>query len=248
MRLKNKSVVVTGGGSGIGAACCELFAREGAQVGVLDVNWKAAQDVAARIGDSALPLAVDITEETEVAEAMAESSARFGSIHGLVNSAGIAVRRPVGETDDFDWKRVIDVNLRGAFLCSKHMLPYAHGGSIVHISSIVGITGVRNRAAYSASKGGLVALMRNMAMDYALQGIRVNCVCPGFVRTPFTAALFADEDRKAKLTSLHALGRLGEPEDIALAVLFLLSNDAAWITGQALAVDGGFSAGVALDI
>lgn len=248
MRLRDKIIVVTGGGSGIGAACCELFAREGAKVAVLDVNGEAAQRVAAGIGASALPLGVNVTNEKEVADSMSACAARFGSIHGLVNSAGIAVRRPVGDLDDSDWTRVIDVNLRGAFLCAKHVLSNMDYGSIVHISSVTGLTGVRNRAAYSASKGGLIALMRNMAMDYADRRIRVNCVCPGFVRTSLTAALFADEGRKAKLTSLHPLARLGEPEDIARAVLFLLSDEASWITGQAIAVDGGFSAGFAVDI
>ena len=122
------------------------------------------------------------------------------------------------------------------------------GGSIVHTSSATGIVGVRNRAAYSATKGAIVALTRNMALDYARYRIRVNCVCPGFTRTPLLDALLKDPDKAARLVKLHPLGRLGTPEDIASAVLFLASEQASWITGQALAVDGGFSAGVAEDI
>lgn len=241
MRLANKVAVITGGASGIGEACWRTFDREGARVAILDRKSHQAPD--------ALMLSADVTSETEVEAAMIECASRFGRIDVLVNCAGIAVRERVGELEDKDWQRVIDVNLRGVFLCSKYALPHmGRGGSIIHMSSVVGITGVRNRAVYAASKGGLVALMRNMAMDYAAQGIRVNCICPGFVRTPFTAGLFADEERKAKLTSLHAMGRLGEPEDIANAALFLASDEASWITGVALAVDGGFSAGFALDI
>jgi NAD(P)-dependent dehydrogenase (short-subunit alcohol dehydrogenase family) len=122
------------------------------------------------------------------------------------------------------------------------------GGSIVHMASVVGVVGVRNRAAYSTTKGAIVALTRNMALDYAADGIRVNCLCPGFTRTPLTRALFDDPERLAKLTALHPLGRLGEPDDIAHAVVFLASDESSWITGQAIAVDGGFTAGHAVDI
>jgi meso-butanediol dehydrogenase / (S,S)-butanediol dehydrogenase / diacetyl reductase len=240
VRLTDKVVVVTGGASGIGAACCARLAREGAQVAMLDINADGA--------DGMMALRASVTDPDAVAAAMNACAARFGRIDGLVNSAGIAIRKAAVDLDDTDWQRVIDVNLRGAFLCSKYAIPHMRDGSIVHISSVVGLTGVRNRAAYSASKGGLIALTRNMAMDYANQRIRVNCVCPGFVRTPFTASIFADEKKKATLTTLHPLGRLGEPEDIANAILFLLSDDASWITGQAIAVDGGFTAGFTADI
>jgi NAD(P)-dependent dehydrogenase (short-subunit alcohol dehydrogenase family) len=227
-----------------------MFAAEGANVVILDRDGAGAEKVAATIGGSAMAACVDVTSEDQVRDAMRAAAERFGTIHALVNNAGVAVRRSASELEDEDWKRVIDVNLRGAFLCSKYALPYVaqQGGSIIHMASIVGITGVRNRAAYAASKGGLVALTRNMAMDYAEQRVRVNCICPGFVRTPFTAAWLAEPGRDARLTSLHPLGRLGEPEDIAKAVLFLASDDSSWITGQVIAVDGGFTAGSTLDI
>jgi NAD(P)-dependent dehydrogenase (short-subunit alcohol dehydrogenase family) len=249
MRMKNKFVVVTGGASGIGAACCRLFAREGARVAVLDRDEQGARLLRDEIGGSAAAFRIDVAVEDDVREGMSAIAAEFGRIDVLVNNAGIAVRCPAGELSDADWQRVMDVNLRGAFLCSKHALPHLHpGGSIIHMSSVVGITGTRNRAVYSASKGGLVALTRNMAMDYAGKGIRVNCICPGFVRTPFTAKLFSDEDRRNKLQALHPLGRLGEPDDVANAVLFLASDEASWITGIALPVDGGFSAGHGVDV
>jgi len=134
-------------------------------------------------------------------------------------------------------------------LCSKHALPkMPEGGSIVHLASVVGLTGVRNRSAHSTSKGALVALTRKMAMDFAPHRIRVNCVCPGFTRTPFTRQLLSDPEREAKLTALHRLGRLGEASDIAAAIAFLLSPDAAWITEHARAVDGGFTAGFGVDV
>jgi NAD(P)-dependent dehydrogenase (short-subunit alcohol dehydrogenase family) len=177
-------------------------------------------------------------------------AAEFGSIDALVNNAGIPARRPVGEMDAETWRRVFAVHVEGAFLCSKSALPYfgSLGGSIVHMSSVTGITGVRSRSAYSSAKGALVALTRQMAVDYAGRGIRVNAVCPGFVKTPLIQALLADPERTANLTRLHPLGRLGEPDDIAKAVLFLVSDESAWITGQALAVDGGFSCGHADEI
>lgn len=249
MRLDGKTAVITGGGSGIGEACCRLFALEGARVAVLDRDADAANAVAAELGANAFAIRIDVTDEAGVRDAMAVCASRFGHIDILINNAGIAVRWPVEELDDEDWKRVIDVNLRGAFLCSKYALPHMRApGSIIHMSSVAGITGVRNRAAYSASKGGLIALMRNMAMDYAPRAIRVNCICPGFVRTPFTAALFADSERRSRLTVLHPLGRLGEPEDVARTALFLAGDESSWITGHALVVDGGFSSGHALDI
>jgi NAD(P)-dependent dehydrogenase (short-subunit alcohol dehydrogenase family) len=123
-----------------------------------------------------------------------------------------------------------------------------HGGSILHLASGVGVMGIRNRSAYSASKGAVVALTRNMALDYAADRIRVNCLCPGFVKTPLLDALLKDPERTARLTALHPLGRLGEPRDIANAAIFLLSDEAAWITGQAIAVDGGLTAGNMTDI
>lgn len=250
VELQGRIAVVTGGASGIGAACCRLFAQEGARVVIFDRNADAASELAREIGSLATVQTTDVTDDDGVRNAMETCASHFGGIHILINNAGIAVRKTVAELDDSDWCKVIDVNLRGAFLCSKYALPHMArpGGSIVHMASVVGMTGLRNRAAYSASKGGLIALMRNMAMDYAPHGIRVNCVCPGFVRTPFTRGIFNDPDKKQRLTALHPLGRLGESEDIAQAVLFLASDRSSWITGQALAVDGGFTSGYGADV
>ncbi len=227
-RLDGQTIVITGAASGIGAATAERCAGEGARIVSLD------------LADA------DVSDESQVAAFFARVA---GPIDALVNSAGIAVRKTIAEQDVESWDRVMAVNVRGAYLCSRYALPkLRHGGSIVHLASVVGLTGVRNRAAYSTSKGALVALTRNMAMDCAPRGIRVNCVCPGFTRTPFTRQLLSDPEREAKLTALHPLGRLGEASDIAAAIAFLISPDAAWITGHALAVDGGFTAGFGVDV
>jgi NAD(P)-dependent dehydrogenase (short-subunit alcohol dehydrogenase family) len=206
-------------------------------------------DVNAADTEQALALKADVRDEEQIANAMREVARRFGRIDVLVNDAGIAVREPVHDALNENWTRVMDVNVKGAFLCSKHALTFmGAGASIVHLSSVTGIIGVRGRAAYSASKGALVSLTRNMALDYAARRIRINCVCPGFVRTPLTSALTSDKERCERLTRLHPLGRLGEPGDIARAILFLASDEASWVTGHALVVDGGFSAGHATEI
>ena len=253
MRFTGKVAVVTGAASGIGRACAVAFAREGARVAVVDRAPEMGHDTVALIregGGEAVSLEADVAVEEQVRGAIAQAAETFGGIDVLHCNAGVAVRNKVSEQDAEGWDRCIAVNLRGVFLSSKYAIPYMleKGGSIVHTSSVTGIVGTRNRSAYTATKGALVALTRNMALDYAGYRIRVNCVCPGFTRTPLIQALLADPEKAARLTKLHPLGRLGEPEDIASAVLFLASEEASWITGQALAVDGGFSAGVAVDI
>lgn len=234
MRFSGKQIVVTGAASGLGLSIAQAAEAEGASVTALDRI--AAPFVDARV--------CDITDETQVAAALAH----LPRIDGLVNSAGIARRAPVDQTDLADYDAVMAVNVRGTVIASKHALPRmrAAGGAILHLSSGVAITGTRNRAAYSASKGAIVSLTRNMAMDYAADRVRVNCLCPGFVNTPLLASL--PDERRARLTALHPLGRMGEPEDIAHMALFLLSDQASWITGQAIAVDGGFSVGHSEDI
>jgi NAD(P)-dependent dehydrogenase (short-subunit alcohol dehydrogenase family) len=243
MRLRDKVAVITGGASGIGAASARLLAQEGASVAVIDTHECEPVD------DRAISLVADIRSSADVQRAVEAVARKYGCIDVLVNNAGIAIRRSVEDADESSWSDVLDVNLNGAFRCSKQALRFMPGnGSIIHMASVTGITGVRDRAAYSSAKGALVALTRNMAMDYAARRIRVNCICPGFVRTPFIQAMTSDRERCDRLTALHPLGRLGEPQDIANAVLFLASDEASWITGQSLVVDGGFSSGHAVTI
>jgi len=252
-RVVGKAAIVTGGGSGIGRAAAVTLAREDARVVVTDVDAASGRQTVAIIcqaGGQALFVPADITNREDVQFLMATACDRFGRIDILHNNAGVAVRNPVADQDEEGWDRCLNVNLRGVFLCSKYAIPHLreHGGSIINTASVTGIVGVRNRAVYSATKGAIVILTRNMALDYARYQIRVNCVCPGFTRTALIARLLEDPERTRKLTEMHPLGRLGTPEDIANAVLFLASDEASWITGQALVVDGGFSAGRPEDI
>lgn len=248
-RFSGKFAIITGAASGIGAATAWMFAAEGAAVALLDIDGAAAERLAGELPRAA-GYECDVTSSEQVRRAVAAAAERFGTVHIVFNNAGVAIRRRLAEQDEESWDRVIDTNLKGAYLCSAAALPFfpERGGCIIHTSSVTGITGVRDRAAYSAAKAGLVGLTRNMALDYAHRGIRVNAVCPGFVRTPFIEGITSDEKRLQRLVGLHPLGRLGEPEDIARAVLFLASDDASWITGHALAVDGGFSTGVVSEI
>jgi len=234
MRFSGRHVVVTGAASGLGLAIAKAAEAEGAAITAID-------RVAAPFENSRI---CDITDEEQVRRALSA----LPRLDAVVNSAGIARRAKADETDMADFDAVMAVNLRGAFLVSKHALPHlrSYGGSILHLSSGVATTGLRNRAAYTASKGAILSLTRNMALDYAADKVRVNCLCPGFVNTPLLATL--SSERRARLTALHPLGRLGEPEDIAHMALFLISDQASWITGQAIAVDGGFNVGHTDDV
>ena len=234
MRFSGRHIVVTGAASGLGLAIAQAAEAEGAAVTAIDRN-------PAPFGDAH---ACDVADE----DAMTKALSGLVRIDGLVNAAGIALRNSVTDTGMEAYERLMAVNLRGTFLVSKLALPKMResGGAVLHVSSAVGTTGTRNRAAYSASKGAIVALTRNMALDYAADRVRVNCLCPGFVNTPLLADM--PPERRARLAAAHPLGRIGEVDDITPIALFLLSDAAAWITGQAIGVDGGFSAGHMEDI
>ncbi len=234
-RLDGRVALVTGGASGIGLACCERLAAEGAKVASLDL---AAGDYL-----------VDVRDEDAVAAAVDSVVAVHGRLDILVNSAGIAGGGPVHMVSAADWQRVIDVNLTGTFLVSKHALRHMvaqRSGSIVNIASIEGVQGTEGGSSYNASKGGVVLLTKNMAIDYGRVGIRVNCICPGFIDTPLLRAVM-DSEGMSKVRDhyrdLHVLGRFGRPEEIAAAAAFLASDDASFVTGHPLVVDGGFTAG-----
>lgn len=247
-RLSGKTAIVTGAAGGLGSAICRLFAREGAGVAVADLDWEAARSLAGEIaaaGGRAFPVRADVTSAEDAAE-MTEAAVRFaggGGVDILVNNAGIAGLGAVTEISEADWNRVLAVNLTGAYLCSRRVIPEmirAGGGSIVCVSSVAGVVAQPGQAAYHASKHGLIGLVRAMALDHARDGIRVNAVCPGAVDTPLLSPL--TEERMADLAARHALGRIAQPEEIAAAVLHLAGDESSFTTGTALLADGGWTA------
>ena len=243
-RFEGRVVMVTGGGSGIGLATSDEFAAEGAQVAVLDFDLSR---MPAR--EQYLCLQVDVRQEDQVADAVQQVLARWGRLDALVNSAGIDRPTPVGELTVEIWDSVLDTNLKGSFLTSKHALPAlaVTGGSIVNVASQLALVGSPLLSAYIASKAGVLGLTRTLAIEAAAQGVRVNVVCPGAVETPMLMKQFAGggpghQGSLAELEAKHALGRLGQPREIARPILFLASDDASFVTGSVLVVDGGYTA------
>jgi NAD(P)-dependent dehydrogenase (short-subunit alcohol dehydrogenase family) len=252
-RLDDKVAVITGAASGIGGACALRFAREGAKIAALDVADPKPEhrDGVAKAARDVLWAKLDVRDEASVERAISGVLERFGRIDALVNAAGVSGVGSVDALDAAEWDRVLGINLKGTFLVSKHVVRAmkAQGsGSIVHLASIEGIEGFQAQAAYNASKGGVVVLTRNMAIDYGPFGVRVNCLCPGYIETPMTDMLKAPglEGIREQFIALHHLRRAGRPEEVAACALFLCSDDASFVTGHALVVDGGFTAGRSL--
>jgi NAD(P)-dependent dehydrogenase (short-subunit alcohol dehydrogenase family) len=252
--LSGKNVIVTGAASGIGRACAARLLEEGASVMGADLVPAGDAPAAASGNGTWAFTPVDVTDEASVVGLVEEAVGAFGRVDGLVNAAGVAGGGPVHMVDTAEWNRVVGVNLYGTFLTAKYAIarmldqPLVDGarGAVVTIASIEGIEGTAGGSAYSASKGGVVILTKNMAIDYAGRGIRVNTICPGFIETPMTEAIFGMEgmeQAKREITKEHKLGRYGQPEEIAAGAAFLLSADASFITGHALVVDGGYTAG-----
>ncbi len=244
MRLDKKVAFVTGSSSGIGAACAQRFADEGAVVVGFDLG-EAPEGGAHLAGFHA----GDVRDEPGVAAAVQATVAAHGRIDILVNAAGVAGGAPVHLLEQDEWDRVLDINLKGTFLVTKHVIASAmleqRSGSIINLASIEGVEGMDIASAYNASKGGVVLLTRQIAVDYGRIGIRSNCLCPGFIETPMTAMLRTPgvEAITQKIAEAHLLGRFGQPDEVAAAALFLASDDASFVTGHALLVDGGLTAG-----
>ena len=252
MKLSGKVALVTGAGTGIGRACAELFAAEGAAVVLagrrLEVLREAAEAIRPR-GGRALEQPCDVARAVDVEAAVRRAAAEFGGLHVVVNNAGYWMAGSAEETSEEEWDKVMDTNLKGAFLVSKAALPElrrAGGGAIINIGSILSLVGMKRRAAYTASKGGLALLTKAMALDHAAEGIRINCICPGLVETPLAQqalAQFADPQAElARRVAGIPAGRAGKPEDVARLALFLASDDSSWMTGAVVPLDGGFTA------
>lgn len=247
--LAGKVALITGGASGIGRASALLFAREGANLAIADLNHAAAEEIAAEIrhrgGDSTF-IAADMTKNDDCARVVRHTIEEFGAIHVLFNNAGIIRRAAVTELSEEDWDRVMAVNVKAMFLMSKHVIPIMQkggGGSIINMASGWGLSGGPRAAAYCASKGAVVQLTKAMAIDHGRQNIRVNCLCPGDTDTPMlrneAEQLGETADRFLAEAARRPLGRFGTPEEIAQAALFLASDASSFMTGAALVVDGG---------
>ena len=249
MRLKDKVAIVTGAGSGIGETTALTFAKEGAKVVVVDVVDSAGNETVEQIraaGSDAKYVHTDVTSADDIQSMVTETISNYGRLDVLFNNAGIAMRLAVADLPEEDWDRCIDVNLKGAYLGSKYAIPAMMvngGGSIINTASIYGIVGGPNRAAYVASKGGIVNLTRGMALDYADSNIRVNCICPGYTDTPIIQNIVETPTKYQALVEQHPMGRLAKPLDIAYGALYLASDESAFVTGIALPIDGGYTAG-----
>lgn len=252
-RLEGSVALITGAASGIGAACATRFSQEGASIAGIDlgkpVDEKAWAAVEGTAPDAAFWQA-DVRDAEAIERVVGEVVARFGRIDSLVNAAGVTDAGTVSDMELDAWQRVIDINLTGTFIPSKYVLRQmleqeGGSGSIVNLASIEGLEAMEAQAAYNASKGAVVLLTKNMAIDYGPRGIRVNCLCPGLIETPMTEVLRQPglEAVNQRFVAGHMLRRAGKPQEVASAALFLVSQDASFVTGHALAVDGGYTAG-----
>jgi len=246
MRLEGKVAIITGGTFGIGESTALLFAKEGAKVVIAARNAEKGESVVSQIkeqGGDAIFVKTDVANEQDVQNLVKETVDTFGKLDVLFANAGVGAGGDIHETTMEDWNRLISIDLTGVFLCSKFAIPAMiknGGGSIINCASILGHVGHPSVSAYAAAKGGVVNMTRSAAVTYASKGIRVNAVCPGYIDTPMTSGL--SEEMKKYLITKHPIGRLGTPEEIATAVLFLASDDSSFVTGANLLVDGGYTA------
>ncbi len=248
MRLENKVALISGGARGMGAVEAKLFAKEGAKVIIGDMLEEEGRQVEAEInetGGECVFVPLDVTNEDAWQRAVNEGVSRFGKLDILVNNAGIYRAHDVVETTSAEWDLVMAVNAKGVFLGTKYAIPEmrkAGGGSIVNISSVAGLVGSKETTAYTASKGAVRLLTKSTAIQYASEGIRANSVHPGTIETPMTAGLLADDAHREDRINRTPIGRLGRPEDVAYGALYLASDEASFVTGSELVIDGGRTA------
>ncbi len=252
-RMEGKVAIVTGGALGIGRATCELLAREGAKVAIVDLLDEHGSELAAAIGrdgGTARYWRANVARESDVARVIPEIAGAFGKIDVLVNNAGVSgSNKPTHELTEEEWDRVQAVNVKGVFFCTKHTIPWmlrARSGSIVNLSSIYGLVGAPDAPPYHASKGAVRLMTKTDARLYAKDGIRVNSVHPGFIWTPMVENFLKSQGDVAELRrgldALHPLGRVGEPEEVAYGILYLASDESKFVTGSELVIDGGYTA------
>jgi len=248
-RLNGKIAIITGAGSGIGRACALALAREGTKVALVGRRKSLLEEVAHEIGDSAFVLAADISKKDEIDRIVEQTVAHFGSLNVLLNNAGVLHIGTVEQITEEQWDETFNINVRGLWLLSRAVLPpmrKAGGGSIINMASVLGINGARNRASYAPSKGAVVLLTKCMAIDHGHENIRVNAICPSFVETDLTAAVISKAPDpslvRSERISVHPIGRLGQPEDIAGLAVYFASDESSWVTGSVFPVDGGYLA------
>lgn len=250
MRLQGKAAIVTGGGSGIGQGIALAYAREGADVLVADINPEGAAETVAgieRAGRRGIAIHTDVSEPAQ-AQAMVDAAvAAFGRLDVLVNVAGIMTAYPILDTTPEQWDRILDVNLKGTFLClqaAARVMARQGGGSIINTSSVLGLNARRSRAAYCASKAGIILLTRTAALEFGPLGIRVNAIAPGSIETPLVKSAPITPEALARKIAAIPLQRRGDPADLTGPAVFLASDDAIYVTGDLLVVDGGMTAGI----
>jgi len=251
-RLAGKVALITGAGSGQGRAAARLFAKEGAKVVVTDVAIKGGEETVGLVraeGGEASFIALDVSKAAQVQRGVELAVQTYGSLHILYNNAAIwnpRLDNRVVELEEEAWDTILAVNLKGVYLCCKYGIPElsrAGGGSVINTASIAGLVSSGQPShSYSASKGGVIALTRAMAMAYAKDQVRVNVICPGGVDTPMIAPLMADEQARQRAATMHPIGRMGTPEDIASLALYLASDESSWVTGSVFTIDGGYTA------
>ena len=245
MRLANKTAIITGGGSGIGQACARAFCREGGNVVLFGRRQQKLEETAQELGSQALAVQGDMTRREDLARLVQETQDKFHRIDILVNNAGLFKGAPLHEISDEQYDEMMDINMRAVFRLTREVLPVMmeqQGGSIVHISSILGLIAVPQVAAYNVSKGALNQFSRSIAVEYGSHNIRSNAICPGLIKTDMTADLMEDEALMQEWSKEYPIGRFGKPEDVANACLFLASDESSFVTGAVLPVDGGFTA------